>query len=120
MGKADTQPYRFQGLKQYMLLWFPTLAILYFLVWSFWGYGQPEWVFGVLAMLNFGYVVIFGLLKKYDGQLVVFKQDHKTIFRLELDLDPEEIEKREAIFFKVVGEPKDDYFVLARADGDEK
>lgn len=119
MEKVDTQPYRFRGLNHFILVLFPGLATVYFGLWSVWGYSKAEWVFGCLAILNLCYILVFGWLKKYDGNIIVVRKNRKRTFSLELEIDPLEIENRSSIEFKVVDEPGDDYLDVEMALGDE-
>jgi hypothetical protein len=44
----------------------------------------------------------------YDGKIVINKTDDKTVYSLELDGDPDEIQNKRSISFEVV--PHDDTF----------
>jgi hypothetical protein len=39
---------------------------------------------------------------RYDGKIIISKEDDKTIFSLELDIDPDDIEKMDIVVFKVI------------------
>lgn len=109
MDKAATQPYLFQGFKRFILFVFPALGAIYFFCSSFFNYSRTEWVFGILAILNLGCLFIFELSKKCDGQLVIFAQEEKRVFSLNLDLDPMAIEKKKYIIFEVITDQTDEY-----------
>jgi len=47
--------------------------------------------------------------RKYDGHIFVSQQDAKTIFALELDVDPDILKTRKGITFKVVAVPEESY-----------
>ena len=97
MATADTRPYRSPELKTFILILFPAIAAAYFFVSSVWEYSNAEIVFGILAILNLGTVIILEFMTRTDGQLVIYTQDGKRIFTLELDIDPMQIEKRKTI-----------------------
>ena len=101
MATADTRPYRSPELKTFFKVLFPAVAVAYFFFWSIYNYENPEIVFGVLAILNLGTVIVLEFLTRIDGQLVIITQDDKRIFSLELDVDPMTIEKRKTITFNV-------------------
>lgn len=42
--------------------------------------------------------------QKYDGTIVIKDEEGKRIFSLEIDIDPDEIEKMNVVVFKVVKE----------------
>ena len=107
MATADTRPYRSPELKTFILILFPAIAAAYFFVSSVWEYSNAEIVFGVLAILNLGTVIILEFMTRTDGQLVVYTQDGKRIFSLELDIDPLQIEKRKTITFNVTDKDGD-------------
>lgn len=59
-------------------------------------------VLGVTRVLSL--MIIFILIDRlhhHDGYIVIKKEEDKKVFSLELDIDPDEIEKRELIHFKV-------------------
>jgi hypothetical protein len=62
----------------------------------------------VLAMVTFsgwGLFIFSVMHKSYDGQVVVTKTpEGKTIYTLELDIDPEEIRNMFSLSFKVLDE----------------
>ena len=107
MATADTRPYRSPELKTFILILFPAIAAAYFFVSSVWEYSNAEIVFGILAILNLGTVIILEFMTRTDGQLVVYTQDGKRIFSLELDVDPMQIEKRKTITFNVTDKDGD-------------
>ena len=107
MATADTRPYRSPELKTFILVLFPAIAAAYFFVSSVWEYSNAEIVFGILAILNLGTVIILEFMTRTDGQLVVYTQDGKRIFSLELDVDPMQIEKRKTITFNVTDKDGD-------------
>lgn len=64
----------------------------------------PMYVVGVILVLNLWLSVIF-LVKEtnYDGQMVVKeKESGGKLFSLELNSDPEELQGKNSILFKVV------------------
>lgn len=100
--------------KTYNIL-FPTSQILlpaagsiYFLLGLIIGVPGETTVLGVILILN----AAMGIISRkrnghHDGKIIVTKtSDGKKIFTLELDGDPDEIEGKDSISFKVV--PRDD------------
>ncbi len=65
-------------------------------------------IFGIIVGILIGIIVGF-LIKtvlerrtKYGGSIIVTKSDEKTLYTLELDDDPEQIELKKKIVFKVI------------------
>ena len=60
----------------------------------------------IVGWLGFlaGYILHAWLIAKYrerSGTIVVTKTEEKTLFTLELDIDPESIEKQKEVIFRV-------------------
>jgi len=59
--------------------------------------------------IGYGLYVTLKLRNDYDGKIVVtIDDDGKKLFSLELDMDPDEIEKRQYIRFKVTDVANED------------
>lgn len=86
----------------------PALGTLYFSLAGIWGLPSAEQVVGSIAVINtfLGVLLQFsskGYSKNLDGSLKVLqKSDGKKIYSLELDGDPEDIDHKDVIQFKVV------------------
>jgi len=122
MDTADTRPYRYPELKAVIYLLFPGIATAYFFIWTVYDFPNPEWVFGVLAFLNIGVVILMEFLRRADGSFIITEQDdEKVIFTLELDTDPMELRKKKNITFTVVERPKGfvDFEAFLEGEGPE-
>lgn len=91
----------------------PAVASLYFGLAAIWGLPRSEEVVGTLAVLATFLGVVLGISGReyyasgaaYDGQMVINKtEDGTKVFGLELDLQPEEFERRDAISFQIINE----------------
>lgn len=96
--------------KKLVQVYIPALSSLYFGLGNIWGFPAIEQVVGSLAVFATFIGVCLGLSSKqydeseaaYDGKVVVeTKETGKKMFSLELDGDPEEIEQKAAVSFKV-------------------
>lgn len=59
----------------------------------------------MLCFSGWGLFIFSQLHKSYDGKVVITKSDEgKTLFTLELDIDPDEIKNMYALNFKVMDE----------------
>ncbi len=59
----------------------------------------------MVAFSGWGVFIIFVLNKHYDGEVVISTtEEGKTIFGLELEIDPDEIKNMSSLLFKVRGE----------------
>lgn len=88
----------------------PAFASLYFGLASIWGLPAAEEVVGTLAVITTFLGVTLGISTRqyeasgaaYDGSMIVTTtEDGPKTFTLEIDEDPEELEKRDSITFKV-------------------
>lgn len=59
-------------------------------------------VVNILIGIGLGILITKGLgRRKYDGTIAVTKNDEKIVYTLEVDLDPEKIQFRDKVLFKV-------------------
>lgn len=59
-------------------------------------------IFLMIALSGWGLFIFSTFHKTYDGQVVISKNEvGKTIFTLELDIDPEDIKEMYSLSFKV-------------------
>ena len=88
----------------------PAFSSLYFGLASIWDFPNVEQVVGTLAVIATFIGAMVGVSSRvyqasgqaYDGKLVVYTpEEGKTLYSLELDLTPEEIEEQSSISFKV-------------------
>ncbi len=96
--------------KKLVLLIIPGLSSLYFVLSSIWDFRSSEQVIGMLAIVAtfLGVCLIISSRQyeasgaAYDGQMIVMiPEDGPKIFSLQLDGDPEELEHKDSITFKI-------------------
>lgn len=100
----------YDNLKKMVQIVLPAFASLYFSLAQIWGLPSAEQVVGTLALL----ATFFGILltlsswsyhaveAQTDGEIVVMvNEDGKKIYSLELNSDPNEIDNKELVKFKV-------------------
>lgn len=96
--------------KKIVQIWIPALSSLYFGLGNIWGFPSVEQVVGTLAVVATFLGVCLGLSSRqydssgaaFDGQINVDTIDGgKKVFSLELKGDPEQIETKEAVTFKI-------------------
>lgn len=86
------------------LIYIPGFAFLYYVFAVIFGWPYTIEVLGILA----GVTTIFGIrlnarLNHYDGDMVVeTNEDGRKVFSLNFEQDPETLEYRDSISFKVV------------------
>jgi len=96
-------------LKQSVTLILPAVGALYFALAQIWNLPKSEEVVGSIAALNTFLGVLLGVSTKsynksdarYAGAIVVEETDEKKTFTLELNEDPEKIEKKDEVTFRV-------------------
>lgn len=91
-------------------LFLPALGTLYFALAGIWGLPAAEAVVGTIVSLTTFLGVILGVSTKqyyesdapYDGSIIIQEaEEGQKMFTLELDGDPNEIEHRKQVSFKV-------------------
>lgn len=86
------------------LLYSSLVAVLYFIIMMI--FDLPVQMLGVLLIVQAILVIRLYFrdkIKHYDGQMVVGKSDGGgKLFSLELNSDPEDLEEKDTISFKVV------------------
>lgn len=96
--------------KKLVQIYIPAFSALYFGLGNIWGFPSVEQIVGSAAVIATFIGVCLGLSSsqyeasgaKYDGNVVVTPTEDKLSYSLELNGDPEEIQDKEAITFKVV------------------
>lgn len=87
----------------------PAIASLYFGLASIWGLPAAEQVVGTIAVITTFLGVCLGIssktyreLAEFGGKIVVTEtEEGRTLYSLEVDGDPEDIEKLSSVTFKV-------------------
>lgn len=87
----------------------PAVGTLYFALSSVWGLPSPEQVVGTIVALQTFLGVLLGISStqyknsgaRYAGELNISQQADKKVFSLELNHEPEHLEKKEEAIFKV-------------------
>ncbi len=103
----------YSAAKKLVQVILPALSSLYFGLASVWGLSNAEQVVGTLAVITTFLGVCLGISTKqyessgaaYDGQIVVTTPEiGPKLFSLQLDNNPEDIENKKSITFKVQSE----------------
>lgn len=99
-------------LKFIALVFLPAVTTLYFTLGSVWDLPHVEKVIGTLSAVDAFLGVLLNLSTKaynasYDGNMVIHKEDGKTIYSLEYEGNLDEIEDRQELKFKVGKPPFD-------------
>jgi len=103
----------YDRLKWVALVLLPGLATLWFALAQVWGLAYAEQILGTLVALDTFLGVLLGISTKqynnsdqqFDGAMrVETGEDGRKLFSLELDSDPEEIQGKDVISFKVVSD----------------
>lgn len=96
--------------KKFVQIYLPALSSLYFGLGNIWGFPSVEEVVGSCAVFATFLGVCLGISSHqydqsgaaHDGELVVETNDEgRKLFSLQLDGDPEEIEQKSSISFKI-------------------
>lgn len=96
--------------KQGATIILPAVGTLYFMLAELWNLPYAEQIVGTVAALNLFVGVLVGVAKKiyegtggkYDGAVVVTTgEDGVKRFHLQLDQDPDELDQKDSITFKV-------------------
>jgi hypothetical protein len=94
---------------------FPTLGTLYFVLAVIWGFPSAKEVLGSIVVIQSAFNVILSISgssykksgAKYSGTIQVKKFPDKTLFSLELDDEPETLETKDEVIFRVNTEKSD-------------
>lgn len=89
--------------KKLTLIWVPAFASLYFIIAELSNSPYTAIVLGILAIFS----TILGIRlyfkqKYYDGLIVVNKSEKGKLFSLEIAGEPEDLEVKESVRFKIV------------------
>jgi hypothetical protein len=97
-------------LKYLVQIGLPAFATLYFTLAGIWGLPNPDEVVGTVVAITTFLGVLLGLSARtynkaepqYDGALNIFDdEDERKIFSLDLESQPEELEGKDVVTFKV-------------------
>lgn len=97
-------------VKQLAQVWLPAFGALYFGLAGVWGLPAADQVVGTVVVVDTFLGVFLGVSQRrydasdeaYDGKIVVTTSDTgRKLFSLEIDGDPEEIEQKSSIAFRV-------------------
>jgi hypothetical protein len=98
----------YNSVRALVELGLPATATLYFTLAQIWGLPNAEQVVGTITAI----VVFLGVLlrvarnsyntEKYQGRINVVETDEKLTYSLELDTDPNELQNKGEVTFKVV------------------
>jgi hypothetical protein len=88
----------------YLIL--PFVASTYFVLDLIFDIPSTTKVLGIIAILTLIFGILQFLFEPCDGKIIITKpEDNKTVYSLELDIDPSEIVEHKRIVLKVVKEP---------------
>lgn len=96
-------------LKQSTTVILPAVGALYFALAQIWHLPKAEEVIGSIAALNTFLGVLLGVSTrsynksdtKYDGVIAVKEGEEKKVFSIELNDEPETLEKKDEVKFRV-------------------
>lgn len=99
----------YDSLRYFVQYILPGSGTLYFTIASIWGLPYAEKIVGTLAAVALFLSLIIGISKrsynaseaKYDGALVVVQQGPTKVFSLNLNTDPEDLEKKLQVVLRV-------------------
>jgi hypothetical protein len=100
----------YDKLKATALVVLPALGSLYFALGNIWSWPNVEEVIGSITAIDTFLGALVGISSasynrsnaKYDGSLnVITSEEGNKVFSLELDGDPEELEHKDAIMFRI-------------------
>lgn len=81
----------------------PVLGVLYYFLVQFWGFPNGVEVLGTFLITITFLSLILGFSSKiqYDGSIDVETMDNKKVFSLNLNSDPEDLDRKKEVIFKV-------------------
>jgi hypothetical protein len=90
--------------KKLIQLSIPIVALMYFILSGFTGVRYTVQVLAICVALNLLYNLYLKVdQRQYDGKIVIGTSENgKKLFSLELDGDPEELEPKSSVTFKIV------------------
>jgi hypothetical protein len=96
-------------LKWIVQIVLPAIATLYFALAQIWGLPKAEEVIGSIASITIFLGAILGIStaaynrsdNKYDGQIIISQTDEKKLYNLELSGDPEDLDTKQSVLFKI-------------------
>ena len=99
----------YQWLKQIVQIGLPACGTLYFTLAQIWGLPHAENVVGTIAALTTFLGIFLALAsrryqasdERYDGIIDVLEADNKKNFSLTLNSDPDTLDKKNEVLFKV-------------------
>lgn len=98
----------YETLKKSATLVLPAIGTLYFTLAQIWQLPKAEEVVGSIAAINTFVGVLVSIstksynkLGKYSGEIKIEDEGNKKKFSLELDGDPEDLEKKQEVTFKI-------------------
>jgi len=100
---------KYNALKQSVTIILPAVGALYFALAQIWNLPKSEEVVGSIASLNTFLGMLLGVSTKsynksdakYAGALVVRETEEKKIFALELNEEPEKLENKDEVTFRI-------------------
>jgi Putative phage holin Dp-1 len=85
-------------------IFLPALGSLYFIQSQVFHFPHIGEIVGTIMIIDFFFGIVLWLCTKtYDGQIVVYEnpEEQKKTYSLELNTDPEELENKKEVRFKV-------------------
>lgn len=101
----------YDDIKRLVILTFPSIASLMFLASYIWELPAARFVIGLCSLLSLLCGILLTVSTRrylasedlFDGKMVVsFPEDGPKRFSLELDGDPDDLDKKEFVTFKVI------------------
>jgi len=105
----------YDNVKRVTQVGLPALGSLYFGLSAIWDLPAGEEVVGSIALLTTFLGVVLGVSTKaynnsnadVNGEIVIERIEGKKVFALQLDGDPDELDKQQRVVFKVVDKDKE-------------
>lgn len=99
----------YNAAKRLVQIILPAISALYFGLAQIWGFPDPEKVVGTIAVFTTFLGVSLGISHRtYEamgggnvGTVVITEDEDRKLFSLELDGDPDDIQKMQTVSFKV-------------------
>lgn len=86
-----------------LLIVFSAVGAAYFVLTLIWNVPEAESVLGIITIINLVLgIILYRKSIRFDGSIVVIEKDEGgKLYSLNLDGDPEDIDKKDEVLFKV-------------------
>jgi len=93
--------------RYFSLIFVPILGTLFFVITEFESIDHARFILGVLLVIQlvFGWIWVLRLYR-YSGTINISENEETKLYSLDLNDDPETLEKKKEVVFKVAKNPK--------------